>query len=145
MTVYAAVAEDGTEVKMFSTRKKALDEFDINKEVAAVFTLPGRAFVAGNPEIDIDEALLEQYPGKQRGRQAAEPREPILPEDVTVEVKTCTRCREEKVAEAFGFQKSSKDGLRHWCKQCVNEYTRGWRVTRTTLDEVDEEDAGEEE
>lgn len=36
--------------------------------------------------------------------------------------KTCPKCKIEKSIEEFGKHKSTKDGLRSWCKECEKEY-----------------------
>ena len=33
-------------------------------------------------------------------------------------VKICTKCKEEKPLEAFRRQSSTKDGLKYYCKEC---------------------------
>jgi hypothetical protein len=37
-------------------------------------------------------------------------------------MKTCTKCKEEKVLDAFGKCKREKDGLQHWCKACKSHH-----------------------
>lgn len=47
------------------------------------------------------------------------PRPPIVPEGQ----KFCTACLSCKPVEAFGRDKTRKDGLAAWCKACLNAYT----------------------
>jgi len=35
-------------------------------------------------------------------------------------MKTCSRCREEKQVEAFSLNKRRKDGRQDWCKVCIS-------------------------
>jgi len=35
-------------------------------------------------------------------------------------MKTCTKCKSQKPVTDFCKRNRSKDGLNHWCKQCVN-------------------------
>lgn len=44
--------------------------------------------------------------------------------------KKCSRCRLEKPAEAFGPDPRNSDGLRSWCKTCMNTYSRKWYAAR---------------
>lgn len=37
-------------------------------------------------------------------------------------IKICTKCSIEKPYNEYGKDKTKKDGLNHWCKQCVSEY-----------------------
>jgi hypothetical protein len=41
--------------------------------------------------------------------------------------KTCTRCKRRRKVEAFFKDKTIKDGLSSWCKECTKEYDRGYR------------------
>lgn len=47
----------------------------------------------------------------------------------TMEKKTkrCARCERELSIDAFGYNKSTKDGRYCYCKKCVNEMQRSWR------------------
>jgi len=36
--------------------------------------------------------------------------------------KFCTKCKIKKELSEFGKNKSTKDGLTHWCRKCVNKY-----------------------
>jgi hypothetical protein len=36
--------------------------------------------------------------------------------------KSCTRCQQTKPIDAFGFNRSAKDGRQHWCKECLKAY-----------------------
>jgi len=37
-------------------------------------------------------------------------------------IKFCTKCKIKKELSEFGKNKSTKDGLTHWCRKCVNKY-----------------------
>ena len=41
-----------------------------------------------------------------------------------VKEKRCTKCKKWKDESEFSKQRTSKDGLRPWCKKCEREYTR---------------------
>lgn len=41
-------------------------------------------------------------------------------------MKRCTKCGELKELSAFGQHKSTKDGLRHLCRECNNGVARKW-------------------
>jgi hypothetical protein len=43
-------------------------------------------------------------------------------------VKVCKHCNQEKEIICFGRQKSTKDGLRSWCKQCFTQYSKSWKL-----------------
>jgi hypothetical protein len=43
-----------------------------------------------------------------------------------VPVKKCSKCGEVKSLSAFGRDKSKKDGLNSWCKECCNVRNRAW-------------------
>ena len=36
--------------------------------------------------------------------------------------KVCTKCKVEKSCDIFSNDKTTKDGLRYWCKQCVKKH-----------------------
>lgn len=38
-----------------------------------------------------------------------------------METKICKKCGSELSIDMFGRHKLSQDGLRNWCKECVNE------------------------
>ena len=40
--------------------------------------------------------------------------------------KYCRKCRETKSLENFGRHKTTRDGLRSWCKLCVKEYNKNY-------------------
>lgn len=40
--------------------------------------------------------------------------------------KTCSRCKEEKIASEFYASRNKKDGLHPWCKPCTKERNRTW-------------------
>lgn len=40
--------------------------------------------------------------------------------------KQCSRCSQEKEIVEFYNSKTSKDGLRHWCKKCCWEHQKTW-------------------
>lgn len=40
--------------------------------------------------------------------------------------KTCSRCSVSKTAEDFGNNKAARDGLKYFCKDCVNRLQREW-------------------
>lgn len=39
-------------------------------------------------------------------------------------MKTCSKCKTEKLPDDFGRSKQTKDGLKSWCRQCSREYSR---------------------
>lgn len=39
-------------------------------------------------------------------------------------MKVCIHCKQSLPVELFGKDKNTKDGLRRWCKDCVNETGR---------------------
>ena len=39
-------------------------------------------------------------------------------------LKTCSRCSKEQPLDNFYISKTSSDGHRSWCKECVKNYTR---------------------
>jgi hypothetical protein len=41
--------------------------------------------------------------------------------------KRCGRCLKVKPTDAFNNDKSQKDGLQGWCKDCKNEYARDYQ------------------
>ncbi len=41
-------------------------------------------------------------------------------------LKQCSRCDEEKPESDFGRNKASRDGLKYFCKRCVNQLQREW-------------------
>jgi hypothetical protein len=45
-------------------------------------------------------------------------------EDMAGKTKVCTRCRKRSKVEAFHKDKSKRDGLDSWCKDCGREYNR---------------------
>lgn len=50
-----------------------------------------------------------------------------LPSGVSM-TKVCALCKCTKSLDSFCKQPSTPDGLRPWCKQCVSEYNREWRI-----------------
>ena len=40
--------------------------------------------------------------------------------------KKCSRCFQERLASAFYRLKKTKDGLHHWCKECMKSYLKEW-------------------
>ncbi len=48
-----------------------------------------------------------------------------------MKTKICIKCKEEKSFDDFYKHKSSKDGLRHLCKQCHRGYYRGYYKANT--------------
>lgn len=42
--------------------------------------------------------------------------------------KCCHKCKKVKEFSAYSKNRSSKDGYSHWCKECSNEYYRGWQL-----------------
>ena len=45
-----------------------------------------------------------------------------------MKTKTCIKCKEKKSIKEFGRNKSSKDGLNYYCKQCANKYSKEYRI-----------------
>jgi len=43
-------------------------------------------------------------------------------------MKTCTKCKQEKSRATFSKNKRRKDGLHNWCKQCVSEQGKVYRI-----------------
>jgi len=41
-------------------------------------------------------------------------------------MKTCPKCNETKALQMFGKNKSRKDGLQCWCKECRCPYNKLW-------------------
>jgi hypothetical protein len=41
-------------------------------------------------------------------------------------MKTCSKCKLEKSLEAFGKNRSAKDGLHHYCRECAREKNDTW-------------------
>lgn len=41
-----------------------------------------------------------------------------------METKLCTKCGKTKPISEFGLNKSKKDGLQSYCKECVKEYKK---------------------
>lgn len=52
------------------------------------------------------------------------------------EFKKCTKCKETKKLKEFFKDNSTKDGLRYWCKSCVNKKKKGYINNRRKNDEV---------
>lgn len=48
-------------------------------------------------------------------------------------MKKCSKCKETKKKNYFGINSKSKDGLKHWCKDCWNSYNREYKK-RTNKD-----------
>lgn len=44
--------------------------------------------------------------------------------------KTCTRCKKRRKVEQFYKDRTIKDGLSSWCKDCTKEYDRAYRERR---------------
>lgn len=42
-------------------------------------------------------------------------------------MKTCRKCKDEKSLSEFSVQKSTKDGLKNYCKSCVRVCSSEWR------------------
>lgn len=51
--------------------------------------------------------------------------------------KTCQRCTESKLHEKFGKDKSRRDGLFAYCKDCVTEYEGGKRKEAAALSKIE--------
>lgn len=47
----------------------------------------------------------------------------------TTDTKTCTRCGETKPRNEFHKDKTKKDGLHVWCRECRNESDKSYRAT----------------
>lgn len=39
-------------------------------------------------------------------------------------LKVCAKCRQIKLITAFGTDRTHKDGLQSWCRQCKTDYAR---------------------
>lgn len=48
----------------------------------------------------------------------------------TPTTKHCSRCGQDLPLDAFGSNKSAKDGKQRWCKKCMNEVTSRARGNR---------------
>ena len=44
-------------------------------------------------------------------------------------MKTCSKCRKPQTEGSFNPSTKYKDGLKSWCKTCVQSYNRKWRRT----------------
>ena len=42
------------------------------------------------------------------------------------DVKYCSKCKKFKRTNSFGENKSRKDGLHNWCKECDNKHQKGY-------------------
>ena len=51
-------------------------------------------------------------------------------------LKTCTKCKIEKLRSEFSKNRAAKDGLQTWCKACVAVYNLEHKEERTAYDEV---------
>jgi len=51
----------------------------------------------------------------------------------TMTMKACTKCKEHKPLERFSKNRSAKDGLQAWCKECNKAYN----ASRTGRKDVD--------
>src|SRR5680860_954228 len=40
--------------------------------------------------------------------------------------KKCSKCKQELSSDCFRNNKSAKDGLQHWCRECMNAYYRSY-------------------
>lgn len=49
-------------------------------------------------------------------------------------MKTCSNCHEEKDESCFRKRAESKDGLNGYCKQCVTERVKQWRINNPDKD-----------
>jgi hypothetical protein len=41
-------------------------------------------------------------------------------------MKICTKCKEQKPLETFRKQRSTKDGLKYYCKECDNKTAKSY-------------------
>ena len=41
-------------------------------------------------------------------------------------MKNCTKCKKQKPLEAFRKQRSTKDGLKYYCKECDNKTAKSY-------------------
>ena len=48
-------------------------------------------------------------------------------------MKHCCRCKTEKAKTEFHKNKSSKDGLHCYCKECLREYKRPFKTSLPSL------------
>ena len=44
--------------------------------------------------------------------------------------KTCTRCKRRRKVALFYKDKTIKDGLSSWCKDCTRDYDREYRARK---------------
>ena len=72
------------------------------------------------------EKKLEEYFIEQRRKELEEKKakEKDAEAKVTVTEKRCSKCGRILPAEAFYKQKTTKDGLRPYCKECQKEYAK---------------------
>jgi hypothetical protein len=45
-------------------------------------------------------------------------------------MKTCFKCKKEKLVAEFNFNKAKGDGRNHICRQCINEFKASERVAK---------------
>ena len=52
--------------------------------------------------------------------------QPTKPQPTAFDEKTCTKCGETKPLEEFHKDRTKKDGLQSYCKECAREKARKW-------------------
>tara|TARA_Y100001973_G_C5080122_1_gene272046 strand:+ start:72 stop:365 length:294 start_codon:yes stop_codon:yes gene_type:complete len=50
----------------------------------------------------------------------------VLDDYHNLNMKVCTKCKEQKPLTAFRKQSSTKDGLKYYCKECDNEMAKSY-------------------
>lgn len=51
--------------------------------------------------------------------------------ETTTTTKQCTKCGRELPITEFSKNKSRKDGVQVWCRQCTSEYLRKMRLDKS--------------
>lgn len=144
-TIYVCVGSDGAEIKRFTKRQRAIDEYnaDSSKKIVGVVTYPGGKAIIGEGDFP-SEALQE--PSIAREVKPKAERKPVDPDarraaakarfiEMTSrehvdypDNKVCRRCKIDKPRDDFNKDHSIKDGLRQWCKACYSEHAKQKRA-----------------